>query len=102
MPTNFFYSYIFGLLSGNVNVVRIPSKNFFQINIIMKALDNVFKIKKFQAIKKMSFFIRYEKESDITKSLSAICNARIIWGGDNSINEIRKIPIPAKAREITF
>ena len=30
MPINFFYSYLFGLLSGNINIVRVPSKNFTQ------------------------------------------------------------------------
>ena len=30
MPINFFYSYLFGLLSGSINVVRLPTKNFIQ------------------------------------------------------------------------
>ena len=28
VPTNFAYSMIFGLLSGNNNIIRLPSKNF--------------------------------------------------------------------------
>ena len=28
VPTNFIYSFFFGLLSGNSNVIKIPSKNF--------------------------------------------------------------------------
>ena len=31
IPTNFAYSLIFGLLSGNSNVVKVPSRNFTQI-----------------------------------------------------------------------
>ena len=38
MPTNFFYSYLFGILSGNVNVVKIPNKNFHQIKILLEIL----------------------------------------------------------------
>ena len=28
VPTNFIYSFFFGLLSGNSNIVKIPSRNF--------------------------------------------------------------------------
>ena len=28
IPTNFAYSFIFGLLTGNSNIVKVPSKNF--------------------------------------------------------------------------
>ena len=38
VPTNFFYSLIFGLLSGNSNLVKVPSKNFHQISIICSVL----------------------------------------------------------------
>ena len=34
MPTNFFYSLIFGLLTGNSNIVKVPSKNFVLVDII--------------------------------------------------------------------
>ena len=102
MPTNFFYSYIFGLLAGNVNVVKIPNKNFYQINVLLKILANVLKNKKFKKIKKMSYFIRYKIDNKITQDISSKCNARVIWGGDKSINEIRQINIPSKSREITF
>ena len=33
VPTNFAYSLVFGLLSGNNNIIRLPSKNFFQVKI---------------------------------------------------------------------
>ena len=37
-----------------------------------------------------------------TKSFSDICDVRIIWGGDNTINTIRKIPLPPRSIELTF
>ena len=102
MPINFFYSYLFGLISGNVNIVRIPNKDFIQIKILLDILDNIFKIKKYSTIKSMSYFIRYNKDSKFTESISKVCNIRIIWGGDKTIQEIRKYPIQAQTREITF
>ena len=34
IPTNFAYSLIFGLLTGNSNIVKVPSQKFKQIEII--------------------------------------------------------------------
>ena len=41
IPTNFFYSLIFGLINGNSNIVKVPSKNFEQIDIICKVLNKL-------------------------------------------------------------
>ena len=35
VPTNFIYSFFFGLLSGNSNIVKVPSKNFSEKNVIL-------------------------------------------------------------------
>ena len=64
MPINFFYSYLFGLLSGSINIVRLPTKNFIQIQIIIKAFEKTIKNKKFNFIKNMTYFVRYNKESE--------------------------------------
>ena len=34
--------------------------------------------------------------------ISSICDGRVIWGGDKTIDEIRKIWMPERAVEITF
>ena len=34
VPVNFAFSYAFSILAGNSNIVRVPSKNFKQIEII--------------------------------------------------------------------
>ena len=41
VPTNFVYSLIFGLLSGNSNFIKVPSKNYDQINIVCKILNKL-------------------------------------------------------------
>jgi len=45
IPTNFAYSLIFGLITGNSNIVKVPSKNFEQITIICKAINKLIKKK---------------------------------------------------------
>ena len=102
VPINFAFSFVFGLLSGNCNVVRVPSKPFKQVDILFRVLKNILKKKKFKNIKKNNLLIKYERNDFITKHFSSICSVRIIWGGDNTINEIRKFSILPSSFDITF
>ncbi len=102
VPTNFVYSFIFGLLSGNSNVVKIPSKDFKEKKIILSIINRLFKKKIYKVLKESNHFIEYSSDDNITKYLSSICDARIIWGGDKTINEIRKNWIPERTIEVTF
>jgi len=34
--------------------------------------------------------------------LSSVCDMRVIWGGDNAVSAIRRIPLPPHARETVF
>jgi len=102
VPTNFIYSFFFGLVSGNSNILKIPSKKFKEKEIILNTIKLLFKRKKYKNIKNSSCFIEYDSISDITKRISSICDGRVIWGGDKTVNEIRKIWIPERAIDITF
>ena len=57
VPTNFIYSFFFGLLSGNSNIVKIPSNSFYEKEVILNVIDKLFKKKKNLNIKKKNFFI---------------------------------------------
>jgi len=100
IPTNFAYSLIFGLLSGNKNVVKVPSKVFPQVEIICNAINNA--LKKFNSLKNFIKIVRYSDNEDFTKKLSLMCDGRLIWGGNNTINKIRKHPIKEISRDISF
>ena len=43
VPTNFAYSMVFGLLSGNNNIIRLPSKNFLQVEVLCNILEKLSK-----------------------------------------------------------
>ena len=101
IPTNFAYSLIFGLLTGNSNIVKVPSKKFEQIEIICSVMQELIK-KKYKAIKKKITIVRYNNNDEYTKKISLICNARLIWGGDNTISSIRKISLNQKALDLSF
>tara|TARA_X000000950_G_scaffold277437_1_gene366853 strand:- start:14347 stop:15561 length:1215 start_codon:yes stop_codon:yes gene_type:complete len=102
VPVNFAYSLVAGLLAGNKNIVRLPSKDYTQMDIILKAMDRVGKLGAFSRVSQSVVFIKYPKENQITKILSKDCNVRVIWGGDSTINKIRKNPLSPKSYDVTF
>ena len=102
VPVNFAFSYAFSILAGNSNIVRVPSKNFKQIEIICRLINKILKQINYLNIYEKTLFIRYSQDDDITAFLSSKCNARIIWGGDITVNTIRKIPIPSRSIDIAF
>ena len=102
VPTNFIYSFFFGLLSGNSNIVKIPSKNFKEKGIILSVIKSLFNKKKYLHLKNSNFFIQYNDKDENTKKISSICDGRVIWGGDKTVNDVRKIWIPERAIDITF
>ena len=102
IPTNFAYSLIFGLITGNSNIVKVPSKKFEQISIICDALNKVLNKKKFSFAKKMIVVVRYRDNDNYTKKISSICNARLIWGGDETIKNIRMFKLQQRAIDIAF
>lgn len=100
VPLNFVYSLVVGLLCGNKNVVRIPSKEFEQIGIICEAIVEA--MKAIPDIIPYICLVKYGHDKLLNDALSDLADVRIIWGGDNTINEIRKSPLKPRSTEITF
>lgn len=100
VPVNYAYSLFAGLLCGNANIVRVPSKNFPQIDIINQAMKKVFQ--RHENIKPYIMLVRYERDKEINDRLSALCDVRVIWGGDMTISALRESALPPRSTEITF
>lgn len=102
VPINFAFSYAFSLLAGNANIVRVPSKDFPQTQVVCRAIKKIFRDKKYEEISRGTVFVKYEQNDTITRTFSEKCHARIIWGGDEAIQHIRKLPTPERCVEIAF
>jgi hypothetical protein len=102
VPINFAYSLIFSLLSGNPNILRLSDKNFPQYEIILNNLRLLLDSQKFYKLQDFICVIRYRHNSEISKILLSNCSARIIWGGDKAIEELKKIPVPPKLKDLVF
>lgn len=102
VPVNFAYSLAAGLLTGNANIVRVPSRDFPQVSIIAGAFAEALKMEKNQELAGYVCLVRYGREREVNDLFSSIADTRIIWGGDATVAEIRRSPLAPRSGEVTF
>jgi len=102
VPVNFAFSLMISLLSGNSNIVRVPSQKFGQTEIIVNAINKLAQVPKYSNISNRIVLVSYDRKSNATKFFSLNCDVRIIWGGDETINKIRESLLQPRAFDITF
>ena len=100
VPMAFALSYTAALLAGNSCIVRLSEKTFPQADILIDTMNRV--LDSFPDIRPYLCFVRYPHDEEITAELSAMCDVRLIWGGDQTIRAIRRAPLPPRAVELTF
>lgn len=102
VPVNCAFTYVFGLLAGNANVVRVSSKDFEQVRIICAAMEELFATGKYDAVRDRTAFVSYGRDKAINDALSAMADVRVIWGGNGTIVQLRQSPIQPRCIEVTF
>jgi Acyl-CoA reductase (LuxC) len=102
VPVTFAYSLVCGILSGNVNIVKVSSKKSEQADIICNSIMELSKDIKHQTFSSRLALVCYDVQSSATAYFSSICDVRIIWGSDATIEEIRKNNLPPRAFDVTF
>jgi hypothetical protein len=101
VPVNFAFSFAAGLLAGNANIVRLPAKDFPQVQIISDCIKELIETTH-QGLIPYICFVKYPPIKDITDYFSGLCQSRVVWGGDATIAEIRQSPLAPRANEINF
>ena len=103
LPIIFSYSLVAGLLAGNANILKLPSKDFKEIFYLCSIFQEVLSLDSYTPLSPYITCVIYHRENiEYTKYFSSICDARVIWGGDHTIDAIRKIPIRPGSIEVTF
>lgn len=102
VPVNFAYSLVSSLLAGNLNIVRVPSKSFDQVKIITDAIFELSKLKNHKKISNKIILVSYPRNDIANSFFSKICDVRVIWGGDDTIKQIRESDIPPRSFDLTF
>lgn len=102
VPVNFAFSLAFGLLSGNANVVRVPSKKYPQVDVICSAIRRVLDEPGHAGLRDRVALVRYEADDAITGGFSVDSRVRIIWGSDATVRQIKKLPMAVRGVEVAF
>jgi hypothetical protein len=100
VDTQFLYSWLFSLLVGNANVVRVSSRLPEAAKEACRSLGEL--TADFPRIRASSTIVSYEHDKSITDALSRACDLRVLWGGDASIAALRESPLRADAKEMAF
>jgi len=115
VDTMFVYSWACALLMGNSNIVRLSAQDSPLKQQLLHAINALYELPEFADIAKRNAFITYEhnqqqsqqhsqqnSQQDITAALSALADGRVIWGGDDTVNQIRAIAAKPRSRDIAF
>lgn len=104
VQTMFAWSMAIGLLAGNSNIIRLSSRlsgNGLKLKTLIE--DALASSVAKGTVGNMVRFVSYDsRDGERTAYFSSLCDMRIIWGGDRTVEEIRKFPLKAGAGEITF
>lgn len=101
VPINFAFSLVAGLLAGNINIVRLPAKNFFQVKCIINEMKRLFD-ERFLELSPYVLMVKYDSATGCSRFFSELCDVRIVWGGDQTIVRMRKFPLRPRAIELNF
>jgi hypothetical protein len=102
IPVNFAYSFAFGLLAGNANIVRVPESLPAQANVLCAVANDLLMQAKHARIASMNSLLSYPSNDAITQSLSAIADVRLLWGGDQTIHHLRSMLASPRCVDIAF
>jgi hypothetical protein len=97
----FGYTSSIALLCGNAVLVRLPSAPH-PAQIVLTDLMRETLERAAPALAERLILLRYDHDDAITQQLSLACDVRLVWGSDATVDHIRRLPLPALARHISF
>jgi len=93
---------LLSLLAGNVSIVRLSNKKSEQVDLVIDAMRSLCARPEHASIRNRMVLIRYPHDQRLTDALTALCDLRVVWGGDTGVSAIRQSPLPYLARDIVF
>ena len=101
IPVLFAFSMTAGLLAGNCAIVRLARKSSLQEEMICEVMKELM-AGEYADFAPRIVLCRYGHEKELTDYLSGLADVRILWGSDESVQEIRKSPLPPRGIDIPF
>lgn len=102
VPVNFAFSMAFGLLSGNVCVLRLPSKETPTVDILVSAIQAQLDAMNQPALREALLLLRSERDDEVNRFWISVADGRVVWGGDDTVIHMRTFPCKPRSREVAF
>ena len=102
VDTMFAYSWLLALLVGNVNIVRLSSRETDLSRRILDIVATVLDRPQFARLRAANLLVRTGHDDRVAATLSSIADVRVVWGGDDTVDYFREFPLPHRGRDVTF
>lgn len=95
MPVNCAFSFTTELLAGNQNIVRLPAKPYAQVDLCCGKRS----IGRTAGNEAVCGICKFPPVQEISDYFSSLCVLRIVWGGDMTIAEMKKLSLPPRVEK---
>lgn len=103
VDTMFVYSLTVSVLMGNKNLLRVSSRmDAPHVSMLFDILNNAIQQEKYNLFKEYINIITYPHSNSISVSISENVNARVIWGGDQTIKTFKGFGASPRTKDIVF
>jgi hypothetical protein len=102
VDTLFAYSWLLSLLAGNLNIVRLSSRDMEGASRLLEIIGGLLRSADFETVRRRNRLVRFGHDDGIARTLSAAVDVRIVWGGDRTVDYFRQFPLPQRGRDVTF
>lgn len=102
IPVNFAFSFLMGFLSGNINYVRVPSTTYPQVDLIVRAIDDILADPAFEHIRPSINFFSCERDHPALVEMVGRVAGLVVWGGDTTVTKFKAMDKPVSAIELYF
>ena len=102
IPLNFAYSWMSSFIAGNTNIVRLPSADFPQIDLLLDLIHKTFSRDQYQKLGTSTLFFRSEKGDPRLLEVVGRVQGLVVWGGDSTVEFFRKAAVAPSVRFLAF
>jgi hypothetical protein len=100
VDTLFVYSWALSFFCGNRNVVRLSTRTGPVVQALLRCIAAV--MENAPLLRNENLFVQYERSDEVNARFSAWCSHRIVWGGNETVNALRRVPLNPHASERAF
>ena len=102
IPLVFGYSLALGLLAGNTNIVKLPSRDFPQVNLLVDLIQKSTIARDLVAVAQRIILLRASREDKGIEQIVGEVDGLIVWGGDTTVRAFRGMSKAPRCREVYF